>query len=169
MGEKIELDFDGQRPDENTLFVFRRSLFVIKKGICILVLLIAITGVPLLLWQNIFSSMWWLPLIGFIAGLLYLMYRIFIWYFTVYIVTDQRLRCINQKGLFSSEVVDLPLSKIENISYNVPGLLGSVVGFGTIAIQTLAGDLVIHRVSHPEIVYNRLQDLTATQTVDKDE
>jgi hypothetical protein len=50
------------------------------------------------------------------------------------------------------------LSKIQNISYNVPGLSGEIFGYGTIVIQTLVGDLVIHKVEHPDKIYNKLQD-----------
>jgi len=76
----------------------------------------------------------------------------------VYIVTDQRLRQITQKGFFGKNVVELRLSKIQNISYNVPGLSGEIFGYGTIVIQTLVGDLVINKVEHPDKIYNKLQD-----------
>ena len=50
------------------------------------------------------------------------------------------------------------LSKIQNISYNVPGFSGEVFKFGTIVIQTFVGDLVIKNVEHPDEIYNKLQD-----------
>jgi hypothetical protein len=80
------------------------------------------------------------------------------WYFTVYIVTNQRLRQVTQKGFFGKDVVELRLSKIQNISYNIPGFSGEIFGFGTIVIQTFVGDLVIRNVEHPEKTYNKLQD-----------
>jgi hypothetical protein len=80
------------------------------------------------------------------------------WYFTIYLVTDQRIRQVTQKGFFGKDVVELRLSKIQNISYNVPGFSGEVFGYGTIVIQTFVGDLVIRHVEHPAKTYNRLQD-----------
>ena len=94
------------------------------------------------------------------SGLLIrLFYSIILWYFSIYIVTDQRIRQITQKGFFKKSVVDLGLDRIQSISYGVPGILGGVFGFGTILIQTAVGDLVISMVPRPEKVYNKLQNL----------
>ena len=76
----------------------------------------------------------------------------------MFVLTNQRLRQITQRGFFGSDVVELKLSKIHNISYNVPGFSGEIFGFGTIVIQTYVGDLVINNVSHPDKTYNLLQD-----------
>lgn len=83
------------------------------------------------------------------------------WYYTIYIVSNQRLRQVTQKGFFGKDVVELGLSKIQSISYNIPGFTGEVFGFGTIVIQTYVGDLIINKVEHPEKIYNRLQDAVA--------
>lgn len=80
------------------------------------------------------------------------------WYFTIYIVTTERLRQVTQKGFFGKDVVELRLSKIQNISYNIPGFSGELFHYGTIVIQTFVGDLVIHKVEHPSEIYNKLQD-----------
>ena len=61
--------------------------------------------------------------------------------------------------------MELSLSKIQNISYNVPGFFGEVFHFGTLVVQTFVGDLVIRNVEHPEKTYNMLQDAVA-QAVD---
>ena len=73
-------------------------------------------------------------------------------------MTDQRIRQVTQRGLFGKDVIELRLSKIQNISYNIPGFTGEVFKFGTIVIQTFVGDLVIHQVEYPDETYNKLQD-----------
>lgn len=82
----------------------------------------------------------------------------------MYLVTNQRIRQITQRGFFGKDVVELRLSKIQNISYNIPGFSGEVFGFGTIVIQTFVGDLVIRNVDHPERTYNKLQDAVSNVT-----
>jgi hypothetical protein len=77
-------------------------------------------------------------------------------------VTNQRLRQVTQRGFFGKDVVELRLSKIQNISYNIPGFTGEVFGFGTMVIQTFVGDLVIRYVEHPDKTYNKLQDAVST-------
>lgn len=152
-----ELDFEGQRDGERVLFVFRRHLIAMRKGFYLLLIPFAVSAIPPLIWQTNLE-LFLLPLIGFIVGLLLFSYHFIMWYFTVYIVTDQRIRQITQHGFFGKDVVELRLSKIQNISYNIPGLSGELFHFGTIVIQTFVGDLVIHKVEHPDKIYNKLQD-----------
>ncbi len=150
-------DFDGQRDGEKLLFVFRRHIFAMRKGFYMLLIPLLITAIPPLIWRNNLELLI-LPLIGLIIGLLLFSYRFVLWYFTIYIVTDQRIRQVTQRGFFGKDVVELRLSKIQNISYNIPGFSGEVFKFGTIVIQTFVGDLVINKVEHPVEIYNRLQD-----------
>ena len=155
---KPSLDFDGQRPGEQVLFVFRRHIIAMRKGFYLLLIPLALTSIPPLIWQDTLE-LFLLPVGGLTLGLLLFFYHWVMWYFTVYIVTNQRLRQVTQRGFFGKDVVELRLSKIQNISYNIPGFSGEVFGFGTMVIQTFVGDLVIRYVEHPEKTYNKLQDV----------
>lgn len=159
------LDFDGQRDGEQLLFVFRRHIIAMRKGFYLLLIPFAISSIPPLIWQ---TDLWLflLPLGGLLIGLILFFYHFLMWYFTIYIVTDQRIRQITQHGFFGKDVVELRLSKIQNISYNIPGFTGEVLHFGTIVIQTFVGDLVIHKVAHPDEVYNQLQDAVSAALAD---
>lgn len=157
------LDFDGQRPDEEVLFVFRRHIIAMRKGFYLLLIPFAVLSIPPLLWPNDLR-LFLLPLIGFVAGLLLFGYHFIMWYFTIYIVTSQRLRQITQHGFFGKDVVELQLSKVQNISYNIPGFSGEIFHFGTLVIQTYVGDLVIRNVEHPDKIYNMLQDAVTVAT-----
>lgn len=150
--------FDGQREGEEVQFVFRRHFLTAKSGVIFLVLMIMI-GVGLtLLWPNnmmIFET--FLALI--LVGILGFVYSYMLWYFSIYIVTNQRIRQISQRGLFKKSVVDLGLDKIQSISYGVNGIRAGLMGYGTIVIQTAVGDLVISMVKNSEKIYNDLQNL----------
>lgn len=149
--------FNGQREGEKLLFVFRRHMVSMRKGFYLLVIPFAISSIPVFIWQgNI--QMLISPLIGIIIGLIFFSYHFVLWYFTVYIVTDQRIRQVTQHGFFAKDVVELRLSKVQNISYNIPGFSGEIFHFGTIVIQTIVGDLIIHNVENPDKIYNKLQD-----------
>ena len=111
-----------------------------------------------LLWPNnmmIFEVFLALILVGILGFL----YSYMLWYFSIYIVTNQRIRQISQRGLFKKSVVDLGLDKIQSISYGVSGILAGLMGYGTIVIQTAVGDLVISMVKNSEKIYNDLQNL----------
>jgi uncharacterized membrane protein YdbT with pleckstrin-like domain len=153
----VQLDFEGQRPDEKVIFIFRRHIIAMRKGFYLLLIPLVITAIPVLIWQDNIELLW-LPVGGFTLGLLLFFYHWMMWYFTVYLVTNQRIRQITQRGFFGKDVVELRLSKIQNISYNIPGFTGEIFGFGTIVIQTFVGDLVIRYAERPERTYNKLQD-----------
>lgn len=161
-------DFDGQRDGEELLFVFRRHPIAMRKAYYLLLIPLVIGCIPPLIWQTNLE-LFLLPIVGLVIGLLLFAYHLIMWYFTIYIVTDQRIRQITQHGFFGKDVVELRLSKIQNISYNVPGFTGEVLGFGTIIIQTIVGDLVIHKVGHPDETYNKLQDAVTAAIAKQEE
>jgi uncharacterized membrane protein YdbT with pleckstrin-like domain len=149
--------FEGQRDGEELLFVFRRHIIAMRKGFYLLLIPFAVSSIPPLIWQTNLE-LFILPIAGLALGLIMFSYHFMMWYFTVYIVTDQRLRQVTQRGFFGKDVVELRLSKIQNISYTIPGFTGELFKFGTIVIQTYVGDLVIQKVEHPDKIYNMLQD-----------
>ena len=164
--ERIGLEFEGQRDDESLLFVFRRHIISMRKGFYLLLIPFTVSAIPPLIWQNNLE-LFWIPVVGLSIGLLFFFYYYVLWYFTIYIVTDQRIRQVTQKGFFGKDVIELRLSKIQNISYNIPGFSGEIFKFGTIVIQTFVGDLVIHQVEHPNDIYNKLQDAVSNAIKDQ--
>ncbi len=154
---KQDFQFEGQRPGEEVLFVFRRHIIAMRKGFYGLLIPFAISSIPPLIWQDKLE-LFLLPIGGLVLGLLIFFYHFIIWYFTVYIVTNDRIRQVTQRGIFGKDIVELRLSKIQNISYNIPGFFGEIFKFGTIVIQTFVGDLVINNVEHPDDIYKKLQD-----------
>jgi hypothetical protein len=157
---KARHDFEGQREGEQLLFVFRRHVIAMRKGFWLLLIPFVVSSLPVFIWPTV-VAVYLFPVAGLGLGLLLFLYHFLMWYYTIYIVTNQRLRQITQKGFFGKDVVELGLSKIQSISYNIPGFGGEILGFGTIVIQTYVGDLIINKVEHPEKIYNKLQDAVA--------
>ena len=138
--------------------MFRRHIIAMRKGFYLLLIPMALSALPFLIWQDNLDLLWVFAG-GF--GLVLFFYHFLMWFYTYYIVSDQRIRQITQHGFFGKDVVELRLSKIQNISYNIPGFFGEVFKFGTIVIQTFVGDLVIRNVENPDEIYNKLQDAVA--------
>lgn len=151
------MEFDGQREGEQVKYVFRRHFVTTIRGWIWLIIVTALGFVPSLIWPNN-SDMFWVWLIFFAVGLIGAVYSWMLWYFSFYIVTNERLRQTRQKGFFQKSVVDLELDSIKNMSYGVHGLFATIFNYGSILIQTEAGDLVLSMVSHPETVYNELEN-----------
>lgn len=161
--------FAGQHEDEEVLFVFRRHIIAMRKGFYLLLIPFVIASLPALIIPLLpyqYVPEWWqdpahlltIALVGFAIGLVLFLYQWMGWYFSVFIVTNQRLRQLTQNSIFGKSVIDLGLTKIQNISYNISGFSADVLGYGTIVVQTFVGDLVLDKVHHPEDVYNKLQD-----------
>lgn len=156
----MEQQFDGQREGEEVVLVFRRHIIALRKGFYSILIPFAIASIPAILFPGNLTLFYIaFGALGF--GMILFFYHWIGWYFTVFILTDQRLRQSTQRGFFGKSVIDLPVTKIQNISYNIPGLSGELFGFGTIVIQTYVGDLVLDLVHRPGEVYNKLQDVAA--------
>jgi len=153
--------FVGQHDNENVLLVFRRHPIAMRKGFYLLLIPFLIGSLPTLFWPDNLNLLW-LSLGGFVVGLLGFFYHWIGWYYSVFIVTDQRLRQVSQRGLFNQSVVDLGLNKIQNMSVNVPGFSATIFEFGTIVVQTYVGDLVLDRLHKPEKIYNQMLDIVNT-------
>ncbi len=148
-------DFDGQYEDEEVVFIIKNHIIKIRKAFYILFILFLIASIPVLIWPDNINNLW-IAFAGLGFGLLIFFYHWLGWYFSMIIVTNQRMRQITQKGFFNKSIIDLNLSKIQNISYNVPGLSASIFKYGTLVVQTYVGDLYIDKVSNPERNYNDL-------------
>jgi len=151
------MDFEGQRKGEEVKYIFRRHAISTIKGWLFMIFMAAVGYLPVLMWPGD-SRMYWVWGVSGAIGLLGLGYSYVLWYFSFYMLTNQRLRQVRQKGIFKKTVVDLDLENILSASYGQHGMFATMFNYGTILIQTSAGDLVLSMVSKPETVYNELGD-----------
>jgi Ca2+/Na+ antiporter len=148
--------FDGQRDDETVETIVRKNSLFLWKFFLVMILFLALFFVSLSLnFVNLYVC----------AGVLFILFCIvvhclIVWYFSIYIITDQRVRTINQKNFFIKEVYDIELSKIQHIGYKIPNIMGYILNYGTIIAQTDSGDLIMHYIPEPDKIYNLLQNLT---------
>lgn len=146
--------FREQFDDEDVLLVFRKHPIVMRKGL-IFAMLALLAGSLV----GLVKPEWSFFLGGLLAGLvlaLLIMFPYWVrWYFSVYIMTDKRF--IQQtRSLLQVNVVDLGLEQIQMINYRIAGLQETLLGFGTITVQTYVGDLVIREVHHPSRVQKKM-------------
>lgn len=165
-GPKPHKYFEDQFDDEEVLFVFRKHPIVMRRGL-IIGLAAWLVG-PLYTLILTYVKPDNLPSLGFffgslaasiLLGILLLVPSWIGWYFSVFIVTDQRLIQITQKGLWNRSVVDMGLSQIQMVNYEISGLQETLLGYGTISMQTFVGDLVIHEIHHPDKIQKKLLEI----------
>jgi hypothetical protein len=153
--------FPGQHDDEEILLVFRQHPLVMRKeliygllAILIIVLpfdfaftfahpaLVSIAGKIAILVPSIVFIVWFYAWIG--------------WYYSVYIVTGQRIIEIRQHGLFNRRVSEWRLEMVQNVNYHVKGFQAVLFGFGDITAQTFSGDLVMKTIHKPTQIHDQL-------------
>lgn len=158
--------FSDQFDDETVQYVFRKHPIVMRKGI-ILWAIGMLVG-PLYVLFRVYTTdpnspnyptpnLFFLAMgVSVVLSLLLLAPSYISWYFSVFIVTDQRFIQITQKGLFHRAVADVGLEHIQSVNYEVAGLQATMLGFGTMKVQTYIGDIVIHELHHPAKIQKRI-------------
>lgn len=158
-------DFEDQFEDEEVLFVFRKHPIVMRKGLILGMLALLLGTVPALIKPEL-SYFYGGLAAGAVLGAVLFLPSWIMWYYSVFIMTNQRLIQITQKGFFNKSVVDLGLSKIQSTNYEIKGVQATLLGFGTIMIQTYMGDLIVHEVHHPAEVIRKISEVLRGQGIE---
>jgi hypothetical protein len=174
--EKQDKLFEDQFDNEEVLYVFRKHPIVMRKGLVIGMVAWLIGPLYVLVLTLIYPpdsskypsvNLFFISLIvSILLGVILFAPSWISWFYSIFIVTDQRLIQITQKGLFHKTVVDLGLNQIQMVNYEIAGFQEAVLGFGTIMMQTYMGDLVIHDVHHPAHTQKKIIGILREQGVD---
>jgi len=80
------------------------------------------------------------------------------WMTTQYVFTSRRI--IVRRGLITKQGRDMPLSKVNNVSFEV-GILGRILNYGTLEVESASddGDLVIDDVPNVEDIQRQVYEL----------
>lgn len=83
------------------------------------------------------------------------------WFFNVYIVTNLRIVDIDFVNLIYKNVSDANIDKIQDVSYNMGGVIRTIFNFGNVVIQTAAEieQFEFDAVPNPARVVKILEDL----------
>jgi uncharacterized membrane protein YdbT with pleckstrin-like domain len=97
----------------------------------------------------------WLLVIWVIAFIIWTNYYLDIW-----IITSKKIIDIEQYGLFKRQVSILHLEKIQDITYDVHGLLQTFFQYGDLMVQTAgsSGSFPIKGVPNPALVQAKLNE-----------
>jgi len=165
-----EINFPGQRSDEKVVLFLRRHWFIFF--VHILSVLIAILGLILLyvffvvLDESFPQSTYYnLLLFGESLGTLFVWNLFFIlwldFYLDAWIVTDERVINIDQKGFFNRDISELKLTKIQDVTSEISGIIPTLLNYGDIHVQT-AGEVerfVFRQIPNPNEVKNMIVQL----------
>ena len=133
------------RKDEKVFFETHKHWFVL---ILPLILTLLIFALSFFIYTKLEVILWWhfiVPVFAFF----YFIYKYYSWKFDLWVVTSHRV--IDEFGVFSINSKESPIDKINNVSYQ-QSLLGRMMGFGDVQIQTAAemGETSYTFISHPQ-------------------
>jgi uncharacterized membrane protein YdbT with pleckstrin-like domain len=158
--------FEDQFDDEEILYVFHKHPIVMRKGLVIGLFGPLVGILPAAIKPELGIGVFFGGLaVGIVLGLIILFPSWISWHFSTFIVSDQRFIQITQKGLFTRSVANIALNQIQSVSSTIAGLQETMLGFGTITMQTYVGDLVIHDVHHPNRIQKKILDILRQQNV----
>ncbi len=130
-----EITFRGKRPDERVFLVAKQHMWLlIGIPICWLIVIAVLVVVYKFFGASMISS---ISLVScLILGGLYTIYQMFLWNNGIYIITSQRVIKIDQLNLFSRQISETEIDRIQEISTEISGPIHTMLNFGTIHIKT---------------------------------
>ncbi|OIP96147.1 hypothetical protein AUK40_05290 [Candidatus Wirthbacteria bacterium CG2_30_54_11] len=166
MAEK-KYTFKGQKPGEEVVLLLRRHWITQIKplGFSLVVFL-----VPIVMWlwvslQLDFLSIpgqyvWGAALVWAAFGIFFVVYNYLDWYLDIYLVTNLRIVDVTQDGLFHRTVGESPLDHVQDVIYEIKGIMPTMFNYGNVIIHTSgpSGDIVFEEVYKPQEVQRLLFD-----------
>lgn len=75
-----------------------------------------------------------------------------LYWLDIWVVTNKRLIDIDYRRLFDRDIAIMDLDKIQDVTVRVTGVLGNLLKFGSVAVQTAgeSREFVIDQIAHPE-------------------
>ncbi len=160
------ISFYGKDKGEEIVLIVRQHWIAYLPNIAIALLILLL---PLVLLSISFSS----PLVGtptlyigmlIVAGTAsfnILITTIARWFYTITIVTDERIVAVKMQNAFSHSYVEAQLEKIEDVTHRTVGFLGTFLDVGDVDIDT-AGHEIDFRLTllpRPRDIQDVLNDL----------
>ena len=164
--------FEIQHDDEPILLLLRQHPITNLGWIVTVMFLLAL---PLLLRFIGFYD--WLPatfqfvtMLGWYTIIIgYGLEKFLMWFFNIYIVTDERVIDVDFYNLLFKRISEAKLENIEDITFSNSGILQSIIDYGEVRIQTAAEipQIEFENVPHPEKVAKFLSEMLLQEEQEK--
>lgn len=80
------------------------------------------------------------------------------YYLDVWIVTNDRLIDIEQRGLFHRSVTEVDLYRIQDVTTNTSGIFGTIFKYGDVTVTTASTNtsIIFKNIPHPDMIREEL-------------
>ena len=144
----IKFYIPHKQEKEKIILLLRRHPFIILTKIVGWATIALIPVIFYLFMGNLIGGLFSFELLQALTVLFMSIYYLYIWlfafhsfvdyYLDVWIVTDERIVNIEQKGLFARTVSEQKLYRIQDVTSELKGFFSTLLDYGTVYIQTAA-------------------------------
>jgi len=165
-----EIRFPGQHEEEQVILFLRRHWFIFLTRILFILFSIVVLVIIYIFFNTVNSNFkesdfYNLLLFGESLAVLFLWNFFFIlwldYYLDAWIVTNERIINIEQRGFFMRNISELKLTKIQDVTSEIIGIFPTLLDYGNIYVQT-AGEkerFTFYQIPHPNQVKNIIVQL----------
>jgi hypothetical protein len=148
------------QPGEKLLRIYRETELVLTMPALIVCALIYIPWFFFIKFDLAFEYrkilLLWTMIVALYALRVYIL-----WHLKEYIITTKRLIHISHYGMFKKQVIETPLERILNVSFQTTGLTSSLFRFGDVEVQVvgLTQPIVLKNIKQPGEIKDYLWQL----------
>ena len=161
-----EVSFNGQDESENIILMVRKHPITFLPQILLSLVLLFSPFFLLSIFKNVLdngSFSLWLgsSILFFLIAITIAVDSFFKWYYTVNIITDEKIIDVNFDNILFHSFAEAQLERIEDVSHKPIGIFSSIFDYGNVYIQTAGTkpEFVFDSVPRPRDVQDTLFDL----------
>lgn len=167
-----QMRFETQQQDETIILLLRKHWITNLSWLFVsaLLILVPVFVFPLLQFAGFVPESFtvvlreYFVLIWYLLVFTYILINFLLWYFTVSIVTNERVVDIDFSNILNKKFAETRISKIEDVTLRTGGFIRSLFDYGDVIVQTAATEAVFLfiAVPHPEMVVTTINRLMET-------
>lgn len=163
-----DIRFETQEPGETIILLLRKHwitnlLWLLISGILIVLPLFLFPALTLYVTTPTIpvSLMTFFVLGWYLITFSYIFVNFLLWYFTVSIVTNERIIDIDFINLLNKKFAETRINRIEDVTMRTGGFIRAFFDFGDVLVQTAAKEVQFEflAVPHPEKVVRTVNEL----------
>jgi membrane protein YdbS with pleckstrin-like domain len=164
--------FDEQREGEELYMLIRKHQITnvpwVFMSFCLLLAPLIINGFFEMYFPSTLANfglgfLFLLTVFWYLVVFVYFFEQFLLWFYTVNIITDDRIVDIDFTGLFNKDFAEVQHTKIQDVHSVVSGPLAVMFNYGTVTVQTAAEKTIIEfdHVPNPDEVSKFIGELVA--------
>lgn len=164
-----DVRFETQTAGETILLLLRKHWItnIVWIITSILLLIAPLFLYPLIQYSGFFptatsqSYITLIVLVWYLAAFSYTLVEFLLWYFTVSIITDERIVDIDFYNILNKKYSETRIDRIEDVTMRTGGSMRSLFDYGDVIVQTAAEQVqfIFEAVPHPQKVVRLLNEL----------